>query len=475
VIPNLREKCGVVGIFIPDEDVSRLTFLSLYALQHRGQECAGIATISEGNIMLHSGMGLVAQVFNEAIIKELKGNFSIGHTRYSTTGSSSAINAQPLVIESNMGSIAVAHNGNIVNADIIRDELERQGVIFKTSSDTEVLSQLICNAPGDTWEVKISHMMQKVEGAYSLAILVKDAVYAVRDGNGIRPLSLGKMENGGWFFASETCALDHLGAEYVRDVNPGEIVRIDSNGLHSVQAIKQKRNAFCLLEYIYFARPDSKFKKSLVHPIRQQMGRLLAKEFPVKADLVVGVPDSAIAAAIGYSEESKIPYGEALMKNRYVGRTFIQPDQSLRERNVQLKFNPMSEMVKDKRIVLVDDSIVRGTTTPRVINMLRKAGAKEVHMRITSPPIVNPCFYGVDMANKAELIANHKSIDEIEQHIGADSLGYLSIESTIAATNNSEDSLCTACFTGNYPTNVPLQFDKMQMETETADRHSLQF
>jgi len=474
VIPNLREKCGVVGIFVPNEEVSRLTFFSLYALQHRGQECAGIATYFKDKILLHADMGLVAQVFDEQIIDSLNGNFAIGHTRYSTTGSSSSMNAQPLIAESELGTIAVAHNGNIVNADTIRLELEQQGVSFKTSSDTEVLTQLICNATGTTWEEKITYMMHKVEGAYSLTILVKDTIYAVRDANGIRPLSLGKL-NAGWFVASETCALDHIGADYIRDVNPGEILRIDESGITSFQGLEPRQNAFCLLEYIYFSRPDSILNKQLVHPVRQKMGRLLAKEYPVDADLVIGVPDSAIAAAIGYSKESNIPYGEGLMKNRYVGRTFIQPEQSLRERNVQLKFNPMKEMINGKRVVVVDDSIVRGTTTPRVISMLRHAGAKEVHMRITSPPILNPCFYGVDMASKSELIANYKSLSEIESHIGADSLGYLSIENTMQATNQNKDSLCTACFTGAYPTNVPLQFHKMQMETQTTDRHGMQF
>ncbi len=474
MIPNLREKCGVVGIFVPNEEVSRLTFFSLYALQHRGQECAGIASFSSDKIHVHADMGLVAQVFNEEIINSLKGNFAIGHTRYSTTGASSSINAQPLIVESDMGTIAVAHNGNIVNADTIRYELEKQDVSFKTSSDTEVLTQLIVNGTGNTWEEKIESMMRKVEGAYSLTILVKDAIYAVRDSHGIRPLSIGKL-NDGWFIASETCALDHIGAEYIRDVNPGEIVRIDKSGLDSYQGIEPKENAFCLLEYIYFSRPDSMLNNQLVHPVRQMMGRLLAKEYPVNADLVIGVPDSAIAAAIGYSEESGIPYGEGLMKNRYVGRTFIQPEQSLRERNVQLKFNPMKAMIDGKKIVVVDDSIVRGTTTPRVINMLRNAGAKEVHMRITSPPIQHPCFYGVDMASKSELIANFKSVQEIENHIGADSLGYLSIENTIKATQQSQDSLCTACFTGCYPTSVPLQFNKMQMETQTTDRHGMKF
>ncbi len=474
MIPNLREKCGVVGIFVPNEEVSRLTFFSLYALQHRGQECAGIASFSSDKIHVHADMGLVAQVFNEEIINSLKGNFAIGHTRYSTTGASSSINAQPLIVESDMGAIAVAHNGNIVNADTIRYELEKQDISFKTSSDTEVLTQLIVNGTGNTWEEKIESMMRKVEGAYSLTILVKDAIYAVRDSHGIRPLSIGKL-NDGWFIASETCALDHIGAEYIRDVNPGEIVRIDKSGLDSYQGIEPKENAFCLLEYIYFSRPDSMLNNQLVHPVRQKMGRLLAKEYPVNADLVIGVPDSAIAAAIGYSEESGIPYGEGLMKNRYVGRTFIQPEQSLRERNVQLKFNPMKAMIDGKKIVVVDDSIVRGTTTPRVINMLRNAGAKEVHMRITSPPIQHPCFYGVDMASKSELIANFKSVQEIENHIGADSLGYLSIENTIKATQQSQDSLCTACFTGCYPTTVPLQFNKMQMETQTTDRHGMKF
>lgn len=471
--PSLREKCGVFGVFAPDADVARITFFGLYALQHRGQESAGIATVDGDGVHLFTGMGLVSQVFDEPALEELGGHAAIGHTRYSTTGSSHSQNAQPLIVTGEHGVVALAHNGNVVNADLLRADIEDHGAAFQSTTDSEVLAQIVANAPGQTWEERIAYMMRRANGAYSLTILAGDALFGVRDPFGIRPLCLGTID-GGWVLASETCALDHLGAKFVREVEAGEIVRIDATGLHSTRGVEPQRSALCLLEYIYFARPDSRLNGGLIYPVRMEMGARLAREHAVEADIVIGVPDSATAAAIGYARASGIPYSEALVKNRYVGRTFIQPDQRLRERGVQLKFNPLPEMLAGKRVVVVDDSIVRGTTTPRVIAMLRQAGATEVHMRITSPPIQHPCFYGVDMATRGELIAAHQDVEAIRRHIGADSLGYLSLENTAAAAGQTEGSLCTACFTGAYPGPVPLQFDKFVLEGQggAVDRHA---
>ncbi len=477
MIPSLAEKCGVFGVYAPEEDVARLTFFGLYSLQHRGQESAGIATTDGERPHLHARMGLVSQVFDEDVLASLPGTAAVGHTRYSTTGSSVEENAQPIVAEGDNGWVAVAHNGNVINADLLRVELEEEGVSFRTSSDTEVVTKLLVRAPGATWEDRIAHVMRRLNGAYSLTILTKDAVFAVRDPLAVRPLAIGRLGNGsdrGWVFASESCALDHLGAQFVRELAPGEIARADADGLTSTQAVPPKRQALCMLEYIYFSRPDSRLGGQLVHPVRMEMGARLAKEYPVDADLVIGVPDSATAAAVGYARASGIPYGEALIKNRYVGRTFIQPDQRLRERGVWLKFNPLPELLEGQRVIVVDDSIVRATTTPRVVAMLRRAGATEVHMRITSPPITHPCFYGVDMASRSELIAAHESVEGIRRHIDADSLGYLSVENTVAATRQGQDGLCTACFTGDYPGAVPLQFDKFVLESGGArDRHAV--
>ncbi|RLT28089.1 MAG: amidophosphoribosyltransferase [Chloroflexi bacterium] len=477
VIPSLAEKCGVFGVFAPGEDVARLTFFGLHALQHRGQESAGIATTDGDEISMYGDMGLVSQIFTEDALEGLHGIAAIGHTRYSTTGSSIACNTQPLVVRAPEGfafhpddadrQLALAHNGNVVNADLLRVDLESRGAVFETTTDSEVIAYLIATAPGTTWEERFATMMQRANGAYSLTVLTKDALFGVRDPNGIRPLVLGHLENGketGWVLASETCALDQLGATFVREIEPGELVRIDENGITSTTPVEPMRRALCLLEYIYFARPDSRMRGELLYESRMRMGAQLSQEHPVEADIVIGIPDSATAAAIGYAREAGIPYVEALVKNRYVGRTFIQPDQRLRDRGVQMKYNPMPEMLRGKSVVVVDDTIVRGTTTPRVVSMLRKAGAREVHMRITSPPIQHPCFYGVDMATRAELIAAHESVEEIRQHIGADSLGYLSLAGTAAATNQSENQLCTACFSGDYPREVPLQLDKFALE-----------
>ncbi len=466
---GLREKCGIFGVFAPGEDVARLTFFGLHALQHRGQESAGIATTDGRKLNIFAEMGLVAQVFDEDTLAGLPGHAAIGHTRYSTTGSSMQCNAQPFLIRGALGELAIAHNGNVVNAEVIRADLESRGTRFETTSDTEVLGHLLAEAPPSHWQDGFATMMRRAVGAYSLVILSKDALYGVRDPLGIRPLCIGRLNGHGWVLASETCALDHLGAEFVREVEPGEVVRVDEHGLTSTFPLGEPgQQTLCLFEFIYFARPDSRLDGQLLHPVRMRMGARLAAEHPVEADLVIGVPDSATAAAIGYAAASGIPYAEGLVKNRYVGRTFIQPDQRIRERGVQMKFNPLREVLKGKRIVVVDDSIVRGTTTPHVVKLLRDAGATEVHMRITSPPITHPCFYGVDMATRGELIAANKNEDEIRKHIGADSLGYLSLKGTILATGVGQGRHCTACFSGVYPSEVPLQFDKFALESEAS-------
>lgn len=476
MIPSLREKCGVFGIFAPGEDAARLTFFGLHALQHRGQESAGIATSDGERLHVYSDMGLVAQIFSERRLAGLAGHSAIGHTRYSTTGSSVQVNAQPLLVAGPDGPMAIAHNGNVVNAELLREDLIARGVEFSTTTDTEVLAQLLAAGPGETMDERFATVMRRASGAYCLTILTRDAVYAVRDPLGIRPLCIGRLNGHGYVFASESCALDHLGAEFVRDVAPGEVVRIDADGLTSSFPMGEDAGTpkLCLFEYIYFARPDSYLDGERIYPARMRMGAELSREHPVEGDIVIGVPDSATAAAIGYAQAAGVPYGEGLVKNRYVGRTFIQPDQRLREQGVQLKFNPLREVLEGKRVIVVDDSIVRGTTTPRIVAMLRKAGAAEVHMRITSPPIKHPCFYGVDMATRAELIGAHNSVEEIRAHIGADSLGFLSLEGTVRATAVGEGRHCTACFSGNYLSEVPLELDKLVLEGNPGrDRHAV--
>ena len=476
MIPSLRESCGVMGIFAPGEDVARLTFFGLHSLQHRGQESAGIATANgEPRIQRFAEMGLVTQIFHEDVLSGLGGTHAIGHTRYSTTGSSTSANMQPLIVSGPQGELALAHNGNVVNADLLRRDLVERGVEFSTGTDSEVLAHLLATAPEITWQQRFNYVMRRASGAYSLTLLTPDALFGVRDPLGIRPLCLGRLGDG-WVLASETCALDTLGADFVREVEPGEVVRIDEAGVQSwiFAGERPAEPALCLLEHIYFARPDSKLQGERLYPVRMRMGAQLAREHPAEGDVVIGIPDSATAAAVGYAQESGIPYVEGLVKNRYVGRTFIQPDQRLRDRGVELKFNPLPELLEGRRVVVVDDTIVRGTTTPRVVAMLRKAGASEVHMRITSPPITHPCFYGVDMATRGELIGAYLEIEEIRKHIDADTLGYLSLEGTVGATGQERDALCAACFTGEYPSEVPLQLDKFALEGEGAfDRHAV--
>jgi len=464
VHPSWREKCGVFGVFAPDEDVARITFYGIYALQHRGQESSGIATGNGRRIHIRTGMGLVSQVFDENDLPFLPGFVAIGHNRYSTTGSSRIENAQPVYVEGEHGQLALCHNGNLINAELLRNDLEDHGFTFGSSSDTEVIAQMLASAPGADWQERVTNVMRAIQGAYCLVALTPSQLIAMRDPYGVRPLCLGKLNSTGWVVASETCALDHLGAQFVREIAPGEAVIIDHSGVNAFQAVEAPRAALCVFEFIYFARPDSILHDKLLYPARMAMGRELARQTPVEGDLVIGVPDSAIAAAIGYSRESGIPYGEGLVKNRYVGRTFIQPDQRLRDQGVYLKFNPLKRVISGKRLVVVDDSIVRGTTTPKVVDMLRRAGATEVHMRICSPPIQHPCYFGIDMATQWELIASSKSVEEIRRHIGADSLDYLNIEGLMRAVEQPRDSFCTACFTGDYPMPVQLQMDKLVFE-----------
>jgi amidophosphoribosyltransferase len=458
----MYESCGVFGIYAPGINVAQTTFFALFALQHRGQESAGIAVADGNGIKVHTRMGLVSQAFTETDLAVLQGYIGIGHNRYSTTGSSKPVNAQPVIARSDGLTVALAHNGNIINAKQLRDELQQRGYQFNASSDSEVIANLILASPGQNWQGKIEHTMHRLQGAYSLVVLTENRLIGVRDPFGVRPLCLGTID-GGWCIASESCALDHIGAQFVREIDPGEILVVDSQGVRSSKK-EGDRRALCIFEYIYFARPDSIIQGKLLYPAREAMGRILSEEYPVDADFVMGVPDSATAAGIGYSHASGIPYCECLLKNRYVGRTFIEPEQRIRELGVQLKFNPLSRIIAGKRLVVVDDSIVRGTTTPRVVSMLRKAGATEVHLRICAPPIRYPCFFGVDMATKWELIAARKTVPEIREHLGADSLGYLSLDGLIRAVDLPKDIFCLACFTGEYPIPVQIEMDKLAME-----------
>ncbi len=460
-----KEECGVIGVFTPEGDASRLAFFGLFALQHRGQESAGIAAANGENVVVHADMGLVTQIFREPDFYPLVGDMAIGHTRYSTSGSSELCNAQPLLVQGEHGQIAVANNGNIINALQLKEQLQdRWNCTFNSTTDTEVIAQMLAHAVGATWEERVFQCMRQLEGAYSLVIQTKDTMIAARDPLGIRPLCLGQL-NGGWIVASESCALDHLGAEYLRDVEPGEVIIVDSNGLHTaIWSGGTGRRALCVFELIYFARPDSIMDGKLVHSARQQLGAQLAREHPVEADLVIGIPDSSTAAAVGYAQESGIPYSEGLIKNRYVGRTFIEPEQRLRDLGVRQKFNPLVEVIQGKRLVVVDDSIVRGTTTPHVVNLLRKAGAKEVHMRVCAPPIKHPCFMGVDMATSAELLAANNSLEEIRELVGADSLGYLTVKGLLKVVGGTDGGFCDACFTGNYPVPVQLELSKLALE-----------
>lgn len=469
-----RDHCGVFGVYgHPDSAI--LTYYGLYALQHRGQESAGIVS-SEGDgreMNKCTGMGLVSQVFNDATLKSLKGTRAIGHVRYSTTGSSSAKNAQPILVNCARGQIAVAHNGNLVNANILRDELEAYGSIFQTTVDSEIILHLMAQPRYGDRENNLLHALNRIRGAYSLVIMGENEIIGVRDPHGFRPLSIGKLD-GAWVLSSETCAFDLIHAEFVRDVEPGEIVIIDRNGLRSVKMNRpDARSARCIFEYVYFARPDSNLEERTVSLVRMELGRQLAKEHPVKADVIVPVPDSGNYCAMGYSKESGIPVEFAFVRNHYIGRTFLQPTQLIRDFNVRVKLNLIKDAVAGKRVIVVDDSIVRGTTARSRVRNMREAGAKEVHLRVSCPPHRHPCHYGIDFPTSKELIANEYSLDGIKKYLDADSIGYLSVEGMVAATRHPISHFCMACYNGDYPVPFHDDLDKEIMEKRRGQRQPL--
>jgi len=455
-----HEACGVFGIYAPGEDVARLTYFALFALQHRGQESAGIFTGDGEQLHRHVEMGLVSQVFKEETIASLTGHVAIGHTRYSTTGSTRIENAQPVYMVSNLGEFALAHNGNLTNTLTLRARLLADGEKPHSSSDTELIALLIARAPGKTYLDKIRAVMPQLEGAYSLVLLTPDEVIGIRDPHGVRPLTIGRLHNH-WMIASETCAIETVGGESIRDVEPGEVIVISSDGPEGMQAFEGQASAgmaACLFEYIYFARPDSTINNRSLYLARQRMGEQLAKEFPVAADIVIPVPDSASPAAAGYAAARMMPFADGLIKNRYIGRTFIQPDQNLRQRGVKMKYNALGAVLKGKRVVVIDDSIVRGTTTRQLVRLLRDAGAVEVHLGVTSPPFRFPCYLGLDVARRSELIAARlDDAADIAREVGADSLHYLSLDGLIAAIDLPRATFCMGCFTGKYP--VPVNMD----------------
>ena len=457
----------MVGVYDEGGDAARVAFFGIYTLQHRGQESSGIASSDGGRIHVRTEMGLVTQSFSEDDLLDLPGRFAISHTRYSTTGANRIVNAQPIVARGPNVELALAHNGNVINALELRREMEDRGFRFAGTNDSEIIASALANAPALNWEGRISYLMRKLQGAYSLAVLTNDGLLGIRDPLGVRPLCIGRLNVGGWIIASESCALDHVGADYIREVEPGEAVLIDGDGFRTIKAPDNpSRRASCVFENIYFARPDSMLDGGLIYNDRLRMGAELAREYPVDADMVIGVPDSATAAAVGYAQESGIPYGEGLVKNRYVGRTFIEPDQRLRDLGVRRKLNVLPGIIRGKSLIVVDDSIVRGTTTPHVVRLLRKGGAKEIHLRITAPPITSTCHFGVDMATKRELIAANSSVEDIRRLVGADSLGYLSVQGLLRAVNGSESRFCLGCFTGEYPIPVQLEMDKLVMEAQ---------
>ena len=464
-IESPREECGVFGIYNTKDQVAESIYFGLFALQHRGQESAGITTSDLSDIYSVSDLGLISNVFKPEDIEKLKGNIGIGHTRYSTTGSNLKENAQPLNVYGANGELSFAHNGNVINSFELRERLlSEYDIQFKTSTDSEILALLYANAVGKNWLERSNYCMRLVKGAYSLVMMTKDTLIGVRDPLGIRPLCLGKMDDA-WVLSSESAALAHIGAEFVREIENGETVVINKNGIESKKFNSApKKHSLCLFEQIYFARPDSMINGTITYESRVKMGAALAKEHPVDADVVIGVPDAAIPASIGYAKESKIEYAEGLIRNRYVGRTFIYPDQRLRELGVKTKFNVLKNVIENKKIILVDDSIVRGTTTSRVLQLLREAGASEIHMRVSSPPIISPCYFGVDFPTTEELIANNFDVENIKKIIGADSLGFLSLDNLLESVNSTNGAYCKACFTGNYPIPIQLDFDKYQFE-----------
>lgn len=471
-----EEACGVFGIFAPNEDVATLAYFGLYALQHRGQESAGIATFDQGKLHSHKDMGLVSQVFNDGALHRLPGQSAIGHTRYSTTGASRICNAQPVIAETPLGPLALAHNGNLVNAPDLREALISRDHALETTTDSEMIAFAMAEAVGDGygWVEAALEAFKRCRGAFSLTIGTPSGIMGARDPLGIRPLVIGVLgsEEGeqtgsqNYVLASETCALDIIGAHYLRDVQPGELVWITDQGLTSIQWAEAPHRRLCVFEMIYFSRPDSVVNDETLYSYRQRLGRRLAQEAPVDVDLVMAVPDSGVPAAIGFSQESGIPYAEGLIKNRYVGRTFIQPTQSMREVGIRMKLNPLKDVLDGKRVLIVDDSIVRGTTSRKIVKALRDAGAKEVHMRISSPPVTHPCFFGIDTDNQDQLIAASHSPEEIEQQISVDSLAYLSWEGMLETTQQDPNSFCSACFTGNYPMDIPEPFKRAKLKFE---------
>jgi amidophosphoribosyltransferase len=467
-----KHYCGVFGIF-GHANAAELTYYGLYALQHRGQESAGIVASDGCHFRAHKGMGLVSQIFGGDELNQLVGPMAIGHTRYSTTGSSHLRNAQPLTVDCARGQIAIAHNGNLTNASQLREELETKGSIFQTTVDSEIILHLLAQPSVDGRENNLVQSVRRIEGAFSLVIMTEQEMIGVRDPHGFRPLSIGKVGDA-WVLASETCAFDLIHAKFVRDVEPGEIVIIDKNGLRSIQAFpEQQRRAFCIFEYVYFARPDSNIANRNVYRVRVEMGRQLAREHPIQADVVVPVPDSGNCAALGYSLQSGIPYEMAFVRNHYVGRSFLQPSQLIRDFNVRVKLNLISELVKDKRVIIVDDSIVRGTTCKARVNNLKEAGAKEVHVLVSCPPHMNPCVYGIDFPDRTKLMAANYSLDEIRNYLNADSLYYLSLDGMVAATGLPKSSFCMACYDGNYPVPYDPAVDKHIIERRRARVESL--
>lgn len=465
-----RDHCGVFAVYGEGIDAARMTFFGLFALQHRGQESAGISVADGYHVRTDKDMGLVSHVFNEDRLAALKGHAAIGHVRYSTTGSTNLANAQPMVTESPHGTLALGHNGNLVNPKGLRKKLEEEGVAFRTTSDSEIILECIAHAPGSTVEESVANAMRRLRGVYSAVLLAKDRAIVFRDPCGVRPLCIGHFNDVGWVAASETCALNVVGAQYVREVEPGEVIVFDKDGMRETQAIPSQQRCACVFEFIYFARPDSYIYGKSLYESRRRMGHVLAQEHPVRADLVIPVPETGVPAAIGFAEVSKIPYGEGFIKNRYIHRTFIQPDQRMREMGVTMKLTPLRDAIQGKRLVVVDDSIVRGTTTAAEIHMLREAGAREVHVRISSPPVRWPCFYGIDTsAGRAELLAARMSVADIQKHIGADSLGYLSMDGVARAIGIPRSKFCTACFTGHYPVEVPKYLSKPKFELEEDD------
>jgi amidophosphoribosyltransferase len=456
--------CGIFGI-ANHSDAAQMTYLGLYALQHRGQESTGISCSDGDQVHTHKAMGYVSDTFTEDVIDRLEGVNAIGHTRYSTAGDSNEGNAQPIVVNCRYGTVALVHNGNLINALSLRERLEEDGAIFQSTSDSEVILHLLTRSEADDIFGALGETLSQVQGAFSLLLLTKDSLIAVRDPNGFRPLNMGKL-NGSYVFGSETCAFDLIGATYVREVEPGEIVQIRGEELKSIKALHAPRLAKCIFEHVYFSRPDSTVFGRSVQASRDLMGRILAQENPVDADLVVPIPDSGVAAAIGYSHESGIPFAAGLIRNHYVGRTFIEPKTKIRNLGVKVKLNPVRELLAGKRVILIDDSIVRGTTSRKIVKMVRAAGAKEVHMRISCPPTLSPCFYGIDTPTKKELIASSHTVEEIGKYIEADSLGYLSLQGLIRAVGGKGNEFCTACYTGQYP----IDFADMMMDAKAEDR-----